>query len=74
MTSSIMRLINEGDTVRLRNDTITTVDFIAHMPDDLINDYEYIVRLNGFEPVTYTVDGKFYTDVESNIDIMEVQG
>ena len=44
------------------------------MPDDLINDYEYIVRLNGFEPVTYTVDGKFYTDVESNIDIMEVQG
>ncbi|MFX2258308.1 hypothetical protein V6380_16310 [Acinetobacter variabilis] len=74
MSDSVLEVINEGDTVRLRDGTVTTVDFIAYMPDDLITGYEYVVRLSGHEAATYTSGGLFCEDDESPIDIIEVQG
>lgn len=74
MSISIMKSINEGNKVRLRDNTIVTVEFIAHMPDDLINGFEYVVRLSDLEPLTYSEYGKFYDNVDSGIDIMEVVG
>lgn len=66
--------ISEGDTVRLRDGTVITVEFIAYMPDDLISGYAYVVRLSGHEASTYTPEGIFCEDDESPIDIIEVQG
>lgn len=66
--------ISEGDTVRLRNGTITNVEFIAYMPDDLHMDYDYVIRLSGYEASTYTESGLWAADEENGIDIIEVQG
>lgn len=74
MSDSLMEVINEGYTVRLRDGTVTTVEFIAYMPDDLITGYDYVVRLADHEATTYTSEGLFCEDDESSIDIIEVQG
>lgn len=74
MSDSVLEFINEGDTVRLRDGTVITVEFIAYMPDDLISGYAYVVRLSGHEASTYTPEGLFCEDDESPIDIIEVQG
>ncbi|WP_411688794.1 hypothetical protein [Acinetobacter indicus] len=74
MSDSVLEFINEGDTVRLRDGTVITVEFIAYMPDDLISGYAYVVRLSGHEASTYTPEGIFCEDDESPIDIIEVQG
>ncbi len=74
MSDSLLEVINEGDTVRLRDGTVTTVGFIAYMPDDLITGYDYVVRLADHEATTYTSEGLFCEDDESSIDIIEVQG
>lgn len=74
MSDSLLEVINEGDTVRLRDGTVTTVEFIAYMPDDLITGYDYVVRLADHEATTYTSEGLFCEDDESSIDILEVQG
>ena len=66
--------MNEGDTVRLRNGTITKVEFIAYMPDDLHMDYDYVIRLAGYEASTFTESGLWTADEENGIDIIEVQG
>lgn len=72
MSISIMKSINEGDKVRLRDKSLVTVEFIAHMPDDLINGFEYVVRLSGLETYAFSECGKFYDNFDSGIDIMEV--
>jgi hypothetical protein len=64
--------VNEGDSVRLRNGTISTVEFIAYMPDDLHMDYDYVVRLSGHEAGTFTEKGIWIYDDENNIDIIEI--
>lgn len=74
MSEFTLESINEGDTVRLRNGTVTKVNFIAYMPDDLHMDYDYVVRLEGYEAATYTENGHWSEGQESSIDIIEVQG
>lgn len=74
MTGFTLDLINEGDSVRLRDGTVTTVEFIAYMPDDLHMDYEYVVRLSGYEAAAYTESGHWSEGQESSIDIIEAQG
>ncbi len=72
MSDSLLEVINEGDTVRLRDGTVTTVEFIAYMPDDLHMDYDYVVRLADQEATTYTSEGLFFEAEESSCDILEV--
>ncbi|BBL22266.1 hypothetical protein [Acinetobacter radioresistens] len=73
MFNSFMETVNEGDAVRLRSGKVCKVEFIAYMPDDLISNYDYVVRLSGSEPATYTNDGKWYEDEDTESDIVEVQ-
>lgn len=73
MTDPIMQTIKEGDTVRLRNGHERTVEFIAHMPHDLHDGYDYVIRLSGYEADTYSEDGDWIAEEdESILDIIEV--
>lgn len=72
MSEMIMAKVNEGDQVRLRSGNIAKVEFIAYMPDDLHIDYAYVVRLSGYEAATFTENGNFDHDSDSNIDIIEI--
>ena len=74
MSDSLLEVINEGDTVRLRDGTVTTVQFIAYMPDDLHMDYDYVVRLDGYGATTFTESGLWAAEKANGIDIIEVQG
>ena len=74
MSDSLLEGINEGDTVRLRDGTVTTVEFIAYMPDDLHMDYDYVVRLDGYGATTFTESGLWAAEEANGIDIIEVQG
>lgn len=70
---SVMEKLESGMVVLLRDGTLKNVEFIAYMPDDLHMDYDYVVKLEGYEAATYTDKGLWSHDLESPNDILEIK-
>ncbi|MBF4454014.1 hypothetical protein IRT38_01100 (plasmid) [Acinetobacter sp. SK-43] len=70
---SVMSNLESGMVVCLRDGSVVNVEFIAYMPNDLHMDYDYVVKLEGYEAAAYTEQGHWSHYLDSPIDILEIK-